>query len=157
MKKEQFFIGNVNICTKFEEENTYINERAGYKCGLTTHIIETTLYKENVPILKLKDDNYVCVDSIDSLKSYLELYDFILSKGVSKSDLILSTCPSNKDEIFVDVKSLIPYYDRENLKENTTIRKVKKDLMMDPRFPRGIDLEENKCYPIVKVKRYSTK
>ena len=136
MKKEQIFIGSVNICTKFEKEDLIVNSPSGNKYRFPMHNIEAKLFKTNIPLLKLKDDSYVCVDSIDGFKTYMELYNYLVSKGFSSSELVLCSCPSNENEIFVDVKSLTHYYDSENWKENTTIGNVKKDLMMDPRLSR---------------------
>ena len=159
MRKEQFFIGNVNICTKYEIKDLIKNVRGGSISGLASRIIESKTYRKNIPLLKLNDGNYVCVDSIDSLKKYIELYDYIISKNSYNHDIILSSCPLQEREIFVDEKSLVPYYDKKDCKQKTSIRKVQNDLLLDPRIPRGIDLEEDgyKSYPITKIKRYDYK
>ena len=101
-------MGNVNICTKVNEDNNY----------------ESKLFKTLVPLLKLNNGNYVCVDSIDSINAYINLYHYIINN--KNTDLVLSKKPFKELEYFVDETSLVPYYEKNEDKEKTTIRKVKK-------------------------------
>jgi len=48
--------------------------------------------------------------------------------------------PLFKDDLFVDEKTLIPYYDEQP--KSLSLRKLKRDIIMDPRIKSGI--EKNK-------------
>ena len=50
---------------------------------------------------------------------------------------IIRSTPSKNDEIFYDKESLVPYYSEQPKK--LTFRKLKNDLLIDPRIKTGIE------------------
>lgn len=50
---------------------------------------------------------------------------------------IIRSTPSKNDEIFYDKESLVPYYNEQPKK--LSFRKIKNDLLMDPRIKTGIE------------------
>lgn len=158
MKKNQIFIGNVHICTKHEQQNTVASETVDSKCGFSSISWESEVLEKDIPILKLKNGNYVCIDSVDSLDSYIDLYRYVLGTSDYLPDIVLSDSPKKESEIFVDEKSLVHYYPQNQANEKITINKVKNHLFLDPNNHRGegidVGLKITRPY-ICKVKRYS--
>ena len=161
MQKGDIFIGNINICTKLEAKNMFTCKGTGGIHGFRGYNIESKTFIKSVPLLKIKIDGwgegYVCIDSIDSLNSYIDVYKFILTNKIP--EIILFTTPHNESEMFVDKNSLMPYYDGNLKDEKTTIKKVKKDLILDKKIPRDGDIDYGfdgiTKSAICKVKRHS--
>lgn len=165
MKKKQFFIGNVHICTKYEQQNIVTSETVDSKGGFFSINWESELLEKDIPILKLKNGNYVCFDSLDSLDSYIDLYFHILGNDNYLPDLVLFDSPSVESEIFIDKNSLVHYYPQNQANEKITINQVKEHLFLDPNNHRGEGIDVG-CGPdgsimtrpyICKVKRFSRK
>lgn len=116
MLKSKIYIGNINII-----ENETIN-----------------LYQSTSPLLSLGNGNYVNLEWIVSLKDYLKFYRALIT-GDYSDKLILSNKVPNSG-IYVDEESLSPYY-TDDVNKNVSISKVKHDLMIDSRLPRGIDYQ----------------
>ena len=113
MLKNNIYIGNINIV-----ENRTIK-----------------LYQNTSPLLSLKNGNYVNLEWIVSLKDYLEFYKGMITGNYNKKLIISSKI--SKNGIYVDEDSLIPYYNERD-KKRVSVSKVNQDMMLDPRFPRGI-------------------
>ena len=118
MKKGNIYIGNINIV-----ENG-----------------EIYLYQECSPLLLLENNNYINLEWIVSFKDYLKLYRGLLTGFYSNEIIISDKIP--KSGIYVDKQSLLPYYNETN-NENISIKKVKEEIMLDPRLPGGNEILEN--------------
>lgn len=114
MQKNKVYIGNINI---IENETN-------------------KLYQSLSPLVSLGNGHYVNLDWVVSLKDYLKLYRALITGDYSDDIILSEKIPNNG--VYVDQESLIPYYDKDCDKQ-ISISKVKNDLMMDPRLPRGID------------------
>ena len=142
MRKSQIFLGNINRCTNY----TYIGQVFEDKfsiCGFGDSKYESEISSKSVPLLKLRNGNYVCIDSLNNLEAFIDLYKYILDVPFYKTNrtIILFSKPKRINDMFVDEKSLVPYYDSNLKDEKTTIKKVQKDLMLDRKLSRNKDAD----------------
>ena len=77
--------------------------------------------QNNALLLKGKNDNYININDINSLK------DFILFK-LGKSHKIMKIAPHKDDELFVDKRSLRHYFNNNNRYEKVKFKTLKKEL-----------------------------
>lgn len=143
MRKGQVFIGNVNVCTEYETKDLIKNNHGGNISGFRSSDWDSKIFMESLPLLKLKDGSYVCIKSLDSLNSYIDLYKHILGICKYVPEIILFNKPNKKSDLYVDEKSLKSYYDDNVKDQKITIRSVQNDLMMDPRLSSGVEVDTN--------------
>lgn len=79
-------------------------------------------------LLKCKEDIYVALDNIDTM---IDVYKI----NHKKSTLLTFTTQKN-GYYYVDKDSLRPYYEKTKQK---TLKKIKSDVLLDPRNPKGIN------------------
>ena len=81
------------------------------------------LYKEDVILVKLKNDFYV---ELEKLNLLLKLKaQTSARKGYKINEFMMLTSPSAVGDLFVDVKSLKPYYCMEDKSAKVLMRKLK--------------------------------
>lgn len=115
IKKNQIFIGTIKKCKNYER---YMEDNVD--------IIDSY-----AALIKVTDNKYIY---IETLKNFVE--DLIVDMGFSIK--VLGTKPEKDGDLFVDETDLIEYYSKSN-EENISVRKLKKEFLIDPRIPKGID------------------
>lgn len=129
MKPEQIFIGNIRKCTKYERHttfncSTYIGDRC-IGCDSFGYVdSEDELYKENAILLKIKNGGYVDLENFNSVLDYIKIYRDTTRIG----GLVMSTSAYCVGKLFVDEKSLKPYYNDNQQRKNISVRQLKKQL-----------------------------
>lgn len=133
MKSDQVFIGNIRRCTKYEENialscKTYIDGQL-VGCERFGSIEEDDeLYKENAILIRVKNGGYVDLERFDSILDYIRLYRLYTKNGFRLGGLIMSTSAYRLDDLFVDEKTLKPYYQTNEEVKDTSILKLKKQI-----------------------------
>lgn len=133
MKSDQVFIGNIRRCTKYEENialscKTYIDGQL-IGCERFGSIEEDDeLYKENAILIRVKNGGYVDLERFDSILDYIRLYRLYTKNGFRLGGLIMSTSAYRLDDLFVDEKTLKPYYQTNEEVKDTSILKLKKQI-----------------------------
>ena len=133
MKSDRIIIGNIKKCTKFEihniiSNNEYINEKCIGSASYGYFDYEEQIIKENAILIKLKNGGYVDIENLNSFLDYIIINGFIVKNISCLSSLVMSISPLCKDCLFVDEKSLKPYYSKESDVEDISIRELKKNL-----------------------------
>ena len=132
MKPEQIFIGNIKRCTEYKEhitsqDKTYINGQC-FICDEFGYIeTNSEFFKENAILIKIKKGGYVDLERLNSLLDYIRVYKDIRFNGYMLGGLMMDTSPHDLNSLFVDKKSLKPYYSNEQTK-NISVRQLKKQL-----------------------------
>ena len=114
MKKNNIFIGNINIV-----ENGKVK-----------------LYQATSLLLSLDDGTYVNLEWINSIKDRFNFYKGRLTGRYSEY-LTIDNMRS-KDGIYVDRKTLVPYYSPYDEKQ-IGLRKVIREFICDSRIPYGYE------------------
>ena len=128
MKKEQIFIGNIKKCTEYEMVATtsvgiIINGRIVSSDSYGYTKTNDELYKEDVILVKFKNDFYV---ELEKLNLLLKLKaQTSARRGHVINELMMLTSPSAVGDLFVDEKSLKPYYGMEYKSAKVLMRKLK--------------------------------
>lgn len=130
MKSNQIFIANLRKCTKHEshalfQSSTEINGESlgGEIFGYTDR--QDELYKENAILIQMKNGAYVDIDVLKSYFDYLKLFRDITPNGFINNGIFLSTMPTKVGDIFIDYKTIEPYYDFPQV-ENVSFRSLKR-------------------------------
>lgn len=131
MKPEQIFVGNIRKCTKYEshttfQSETYINGRFIGGDGFGYIDTDDELFKENAILIKIEKGGYVDLERLNSILDYVRIYKDI-KDGYMLGGLMMPTSPHGIDNLFVDKKSLKPYYSNEQTK-NISVHQLKKQL-----------------------------
>lgn len=133
MKSDQVFIGNIRRCTKYEKNialicKTYIDGQL-IGCERFGSIEEDDeLYKENAILIRVKNGGYVDLERFDSILDYIRLHRLYTKNGFRLGGLIMSTSAYRLDDLFVDEKTLKPYYQANEEVKDTSILKLKKQI-----------------------------
>lgn len=132
MQIEEVFIGDIRKCNKYEMHPTFKSETFinGVSLGCDCFgFIETDSepYKENATILKIKNGGYV---DLDNLKTIIDCWkvDSLMREngGYSLKGIMMSTSESFLNGLFVDEKSLKPYFKEQIDVETMSLRKVRR-------------------------------
>jgi len=129
MKPEQVFIGDIRRCTKYEthttfSSGTYINGECLFTDSFGYIETDNELYKENAVLIKIRENRYVDLERLNSILDYIEIYK---DKMYNLGTIMMPISEYGVDRLFVDHKSLKPYY--ENTQEkNISVRQLKKQL-----------------------------
>lgn len=132
MKTDQIFIGDIRKCTKYETHttfsgSTYIGNQHIY-CDSFGYIDEDDeLYKENAILIKIENGGYVDLERFNSILDYIKIYRDIKKDGY-RLGLMMSTSAHCIDSLFVDEKSLKPYYDDKRQKDSISVHQLKKQV-----------------------------
>lgn len=127
MRNSDVFIGNiikVNNATVFNEVGIIANNLSNY----------WELYKENVILVKTKDDRYIWI---------MDMNNFV-NASLSNLGIInksMATTPTFDGELIVDEESLVPYYNQEdkNYHKRCNIKSLRLKNLLDSRLPGGIE------------------
>lgn len=133
MKPEQFYIGDIYKCTKYDTHSTFSSEtyiddtcicveRFGYTSS------EEELYKENAVLAKVEKGGYVDVSEFKSILDYLKIYKSLTKDGYKIGGIMMPTSAHYLGSLFVDTKSLRPYYQKDQQPNNISILKLNKEL-----------------------------
>ncbi len=133
MKTDQIFIGNIRKCTKYEihitfSSSTCIDDQCiGYDSF--GHIEEEDeLYKENAVLIKIENGGYVDLERFNSILDYIGIYRNLTKDGYRLGGLMMSTSAHCIDSLFVDEKSLKPYYAGKQKTGDISVRQLKKQV-----------------------------
>lgn len=130
MKSDQIFIANLRKCTKHNshaifQSSTEINGQSLGEEIFGFVDTEDELYKENAILIKMKNGGYVDIDVLRNYFDYLKLFKDITPNGFVNNGIFLSTMPSKVGDVFVDYKTIEPYYDFPQV-ENISFRSLKR-------------------------------
>ena len=133
MKTDQIFIGNINKCTKYINHTTFSSGTfIGDTCICSDSFgyieKEDEIYKENAILIKLKNGGYVDLENLNSIFNHLEVLTKTTRDGFYLGGIIMSTSAHCEDSIFVDSKSLVPYYAENKNNSNISARQLKKQI-----------------------------
>lgn len=122
INRENVFVGNIVKCTKFDGNVE----------------IEESLYKGNQLLIKICDNPriYVELRELVCFLSYIYIYNQIDKNGIKLNDKILCTFATKQGSIYVDEKSLKPYYKETG---KVRVKRVKRYALYDCRIPGGIE------------------
>lgn len=131
MKKCQIFIGNIRKCTRFDRHvtfssSTHFNGKLVSVSSIGYTDTDDELYKENAILIKFGKYGYVDVDNLRSILDYIKVYGYILKDGYRLGGLMMSTSAYGNGCLFVDIKSLKPYYDNQEQVSDITLLQVRK-------------------------------
>ncbi len=115
MKPKKIFIGDIKKRighneTLFLSDKINVNNEsitADYYGYLEKHDI---VYKKNAFLIQVKDNYYLYYDNINSFIDFLRIYYGKLGSNKNYSELLMTTCPSSQNPLFVDRDSLKPYF-----------------------------------------------
>jgi len=130
MKTNQIFRGDIKICTSYETYTSIVSEAyIGDQCigrDCLGHIeLDSEFYKRNAILLRIRRDKYVDLNRIASILDYIKIYLESRRKGFYLEDLAISTRPWSKGSLFVDEKSLKPYFDNMKQVSDISILRLK--------------------------------
>lgn len=133
MKAEQFFIGDIRECTKYEmhttfSSSTYIGDECLGCDSIGYTVSDDALYKKDAVLVKVVNGGYVDIDSINSIFDFLSIRKDISDDGFSLGGLIMSTSAAFPHSLFVDEKTLKPYYAENNKQDDVSVFKLKKQI-----------------------------
>lgn len=141
MKKENIFVGEIRKCIDYESylkhgENYYIADfelkSKTSKIEFGTSISTYKIIKENAILIKINDDRYIWLDTV------LNPIDALFVDLGFNFDS-LDTKPTEKNMVYVSSSSLKSYYDKEEQNQKIRVKKLKHDVLLDPRLPLGIE------------------
>lgn len=133
MKTDQIFIGDIRKCTKYEthttfSSSTYIGDQC-IGCDSFGYIDkDDELYKENAVLIKIKNGGYVDLERFNSILDYIRIYRDITKDGYRLGGLMMSTSAHCIDSLFVDEKSLKPYYADKQQTDDISVHQLKKQV-----------------------------
>lgn len=109
MKMGQIFRGNIRICTKNFKSTS-------------------TIYKEDAILIKLRDDEYVDLERINSILDYIKLFKDSRKMYYPIKGLIMPTIACGNNHLFVDEKTLRPYDSDKQENNKISLHQLKKEL-----------------------------
>ena len=127
---DQLFVGNLHICTEYENHFTCKFEGDLGSGGFGRIETETELYKENVLLVKIAEGAYVELDKINTIFDELKIKFNVTKNGVKNiPNVTLFRSPSGLNNIYVDENSLKPYYMQvEDSAKKVSHKTLKKNL-----------------------------
>lgn len=120
MKSENIFIGTVKKCGDIYWYNQFGEERfvGDFKIGssITGSIHKyVNIIDDKAILIKINEDKYIYFDMITT-----PIEKILLSLGIPVK--VIGTQPFHSNELYVDKKTLKPYFQNEN--ENISIKKL---------------------------------
>lgn len=131
MKPEQIFIGNIKKCTKYEthtvfSSSMYLGDHC-IGCDSFGHIEqEDELYKKQAILIKIEKGGYVDLERFNSILDHIRINRDITKDGYRLGGLMMSTSPHRINSLFVDEKSLKPYYNEKQQTSDISVWQLKK-------------------------------
>ena len=118
MKKSDIFVGPIY---KDDIENKDTNDLSN-KRTICAYAV----------LIKVSNGRYVWLKDLDSL---VDIILFYMGYQVKTIDVHSTT----KDTSYTEEDQLIPYYEDYEQNQNISVKKLKLDVLLDPRFPGGIE------------------
>ena len=135
MKPEQFFVGNINRCTKYEKHITFSHSSC-ISCDSFGFIqADDELYKENAVLVKIPNGGYVDIEKIKTIWDWIKIYKNIHNNSWTVSNYMMPTSAWGVNNLFVDEHSLKPYFNDERT-EDISVRRVRKYVNLDKNLKR---------------------
>ena len=133
MNKDQIFIGDIRKCTKYETRTTfsssmYIGDQYIGCDSFGYTYTDNELYKQNAILIKIKNGGYVDLEKFNSILDYIKIYKNITKNGFISGGLIMPTYAYCINGLYVDEKSLKPYYTDKSQTNNISIHQLKKQI-----------------------------
>lgn len=136
MRKNQIFIGNIKKCTKYKlcnvmKKGIFLNAEEAVDCDYYGHIEqESKVYKKNVILVKVQKGYYAEFKYVKSQQGYKRIKKIIGKNGKNIGSLVMTTSASRLYDLFVDEKSLEPYFDYDSCcdMEDISVKKLSKQL-----------------------------
>ena len=121
MKSGNVFVGTVKKCEDLYNYKKYGDEHyaAEFIVGKTeigTIHKYVDVIDEEAVLVKIEDENYVCIDMINN-----KIDEFLLNLGMS--DKTINTIPTKEKRLFVDKDTIEPYFKNQN--KNVSVKKIK--------------------------------
>lgn len=144
VQMKDIYFGTIKKCTEYEMHTTFSSKMSinGIDCFEDSFgMIESDseIYKENAVLIKVVESGYVDLDTLKGFRDTIKVKNSITRNGGFYLDrLILGNSEHKEGCLFVDESTLRQYEPLDN-KKTTTVKQLKKSLMLDPRFPHGIN------------------
>lgn len=136
MKREDIFIGRIKKCRnvylyKQYGDSRYVPDFSINKTEFGT--IENYAYEVDscAILIKATENQFIW---LNSLTSFFDEAKVNLGFSVNA----LETLPTQDGELFVDIDSLVPYYE-DGLDKNISVKRLRMDTLNDVRIPGGIE------------------
>lgn len=136
IKKEDIFIGTIKLCKNFNKYKVYGDISPDCIIGTLTTRIEVggtpnvDIICSDAVLIKVDEDKYVWFKTNDSIAE-----EILFNLGLYGK--VLTICPSYDEMLYVEKGTLKSYYENPN-DEKISSRKLKKELLKDPRLPGRI-------------------
>lgn len=131
MRQKQVFIGNIKKCTKYINhsrfnEIVYIGDKCINLNSFGYVETEDEVYKENVLLVKIKNGGYIDLENFNSILDYIKIYKDNLKEGYALWKTIIPAYPREINSLFVDEKSLKPYFNKNKEQTDISLYKLSK-------------------------------
>ena len=119
MSSNDIYIGDIRKCTAYIGESLV----CAYGNGFSGFELESELYKKDAILYRTKNGRYVDIDMINSIFD-----SFIIKRheSIDKLGLLMPTIAYGEDTLYIDKKTLKPYYRDEQV--DISVRKLKREL-----------------------------
>lgn len=137
MKKEQIYIGDIKKCTVHDHFHE-IHTTGIFAYAETGVRFEGDIVKKNAILVKDDNDMFIDIETLNSVLNYVKLYkdkwlmstDLYTTGVYTKlSGLLMRTIPSSVDSLFVDKKTLKPYFYNFEKEEKISARQLRKNCL----------------------------
>lgn len=123
IKQSDIFIGTIKKCNDFYYFKKYGESRFVPSYRIRSTVVGSTHYyvdvvEENTLLIKVDDDNYVRVKSLDG---FFEI--FFANRGIAFHTI--GTKPCFDGDYYVDKKTIVPYF-KSDEKEKINVKTLKK-------------------------------
>lgn len=136
MKRRDILVGTIKKCKDIHNYKKFGETRRmpefatkSIKFWTTFDYVDTIT--EQAILIKVSDTKYIWLKALTSIAD-----EILVNLGLPIK--VLNTEPSEDGELYIDDKNLIPYYEND-IDKNIHIRKLKRDVLVDPRIKGGIE------------------
>ena len=136
MKRKDILVGTIKKCKDIRSFKKYGEKRnvpdfalKSIKFWSTFNYVDVVT--DQAILIRVSDTKYIWLKAITSLKD-----EIMVNLGLPIK--VLSTTPSEDNELYIDDKNLTPYY-KKNMESNIHVRKLKKDVLVDPEIENEIE------------------
>jgi len=139
MNYEDIYIGTIKKVRNYHTYKTYgewefVPEFQTATICIGSSIPTFDILSKQAILIKMDEHKYVWLDDI---RSFVD--EIIINFGLLNNK-IMHTLPTEDKPIYVDEASLVPYYpEMQRKNQKLKVKKLKKDVLLDPRIPQGIE------------------
>ena len=146
MKKEQIYIGDIKRCT-IHDPFYEIHTTGIFAYAETGVKYEGDIIKKNAILVKDDNDMFIDIEMLNSVLNYVKLYKdkWLMSTDLyttgiytKLSVLLMRTIPSSVDGLFVDKKTLKPYFYNFEKEEKISARQLRKNYLCNKNSNRNV-------------------